>query len=128
MFDHRHGPLAAIAVMVLAHHPQFRPEPGRQSVARDASRVDRLFQLILASCRPLPELGPLQSGTGIPDAAVAVGVASWGSHPRWHDAVRRWSASSADPRAHEEPTRAALANLEAAMRSAGLISGGTRGA
>jgi len=114
--------VAAIAVLVLAHHPQFRPEPGRHPVARDASRADRLFQLILASCRPLPDLGPLRSGAGIPDAAVAVGVAPWGSHSRWHAAVPRWSASPGDPRGQEEPTRAALANLEAAMRSAGLIS------
>ncbi len=120
--------VAAIAVLVLAHHPQFRPEPGRHPVARDASRVDRLFQLILASCRSLPDLGPLRAGAGIPDAAVAVGVAPWGSHARRHDAVPSWSGSPADPRAQEEPIRAALANLEAAMRSAGLISDGTRSA
>jgi subtilisin len=119
---------AAIAVRVHAPHPQFRPEPGRHPVARDASRVDRLFELILASCRPLPELGPLRSGAGIPDAAVAVGVAPWGSQGRWNAAVPRWPASPGDPHAQEEQPRAALASLEAAMRSAGLISGLTRGA
>ncbi len=120
--------VAAIAALVLAHHPQFRSEPGRLPVMRDASRVDRLFQLILASCRPLPELGPLRSGAGIPDAAVAVGVAPWGSYATLRDPASHPFASSPDPRTQEELARAALVPLEAAMRSAGLISDGTRGA
>jgi subtilisin family serine protease len=119
--------VAAVAGLVLAHHPQFRPEPGRRPATRDASRVDRLFQLIIASCRPLPELGPLRAGAGIPDVAVAVGVAPWGSHARLLHPVSGPSAPPAGPHAQEEPARAALADLEAAMRSAGLITDGTRG-
>jgi subtilisin family serine protease len=119
--------VAAVAGLVLAHHPQFRPEPGRRPVMRDASRVDRLFQLILASCRPLPELGPLRAGAGLPDAAVAVGVAPWGSHARLLEPGSSLSASPAGPPAQKEPARAALADLEAAMRAAGLISDGARG-
>ena len=122
--------VAAIAVLVLAHHPQFRPEPGRLPPMRDANRVDRLFQMILASCRPLPELGALRSGAGIPDAAVAAGVAPLGSQATSRDpashpsAPSASSASSADPRAEDELTRAALAPLEAVMRAAGLITDG----
>jgi subtilisin len=119
--------VAAIAVLVLAHHPQFRPEPGRRPVPRDANRVDRLFRLILASCRPLTELGPLRSGAGIPDAAVAVGVAPWGTQARRPDPAFPRAAASAGPRAEEELTQVALLNLTAAMQSAGLISEGTRG-
>jgi subtilisin len=120
--------VAAIAGLVLAHHPQFRPEPGRHPVTRDASRVDRLFQLIVASCRPLPELGPLRTGAGIPDAAVAVGVAPRGSHASRRDPLHPAPAPPPGPGAPAEPAGAALAALEAAMRSAGLISGGARGA
>jgi subtilisin len=113
--------VAATAGLVLAHHPQFRPEAGRPPVMRDASRVDRLFQLILASCRPLPGLDPLRSGAGIPDAAVAVGVTHTGSYPSLTGLVHRPPGSPAESSPGEELTRAALASLEAAMRSAGLI-------
>lgn len=97
-------------------------------MTRDASRVHRLFQLIVASCRPLPELGPLRSGAGIPDAAVAVGVAPSGSHASRRDPALPAPASPPGLGAPAEPAGAALAALEAAMRSAGLISGRTRGA
>lgn len=120
--------VAAIAGLVLAHHPQFRPQPGRPPVIRDGYRIDRLFQQILASCRPLPELGPLRSGAGLPDAAIAVGVAPRGSRARPPGPVFPPSAPSAGPQPEEDFTQAALADLEAAMRSAGLFSNGTRGA
>jgi subtilisin family serine protease len=120
--------VAAVAGLVLAHHPQFRPQPGRPPVIRDGDRTDRLFQQILASCRPLPELGPIRSGAGIPDAAIAVGVAPRGSRARLPGPAFPPSAASAGPRADEELTQAALADLEAAMRAAGLVSGATRGA
>jgi subtilisin len=119
--------VAATAGLVLAHHPQFRPEAGRPPVMRDANRVDRLFQLILASCRPLPALGPLQTGAGVPDAAVAVGVTPQGSYPPLAGPVSRPPGSPAEPPPAEELTRAALASLEAAMWSAGLIPGDTGG-
>ena len=120
--------VAAVAVLVLAHHPQFRPQPGRPPVTRDGDRIDRLFRQILASCRPLPELGPLWSGAGIPDAAIAVGVAPLGSRARQSGPSSRRSAEAADPPDDEELTRAALGSLEAAMWSAGLIPDGRRGA
>jgi len=120
--------VAALAGLVLAHHPQFLQEAGRHPPMRDSNRVDRLFQLILASCRPLPELGPLRSGAGIPDAAIAVGVAPWGSHARLSGPLSPRSAEPAEPPQEEDLTRAALGNLEAAMRSAGLIPDGRRGA
>jgi subtilisin family serine protease len=119
--------VAATAGLVLAHHPQFRPDAGRPPAMRDASRVDRLFQLILASCRPLPGLGPLQTGAGVPDAAVAVGVTPRGSFPPLAGPVARQPGSRAEPPSAEELTRAALASLQAAMRSAGLTPGGTNG-
>jgi subtilisin len=119
--------VAATAGLVLAHHPQFRPEAGRSPMVRDASRVDRLFQLILASCRPLPGLDPLRSGAGVPDAAVAVGVTPRGSYPPLAGQAYHPPGFPPESSPAEELTRAALASLEAAMRSAGLIPGGPSG-
>lgn len=116
--------VAATAGLVLAHHPQFRPVAGHSPVMRDAGRVDRLFQLILAACRPLPGLGPLQTGAGLPDAAVAVGVTPRGSYSPLADPVSRPPGAAAEVPPAQELTRAALASLEASMRSAGLIPGG----
>jgi len=108
------GHVAAVAALVLAHHPQFAWSAAGPPAARDASRVDRLFGIILASCRSLPELGPLRVGSGLPDAGVAVGVAPWGDFATLLPAVRIFgdqSANGAD----------SLANLEAVMMSAGLL-------
>ncbi|MFI5494895.1 S8 family serine peptidase [Actinoplanes sp. NPDC051859] len=62
--------VAALAALVLAHHPDFRYGFG----SRHPGRVDRLGQLIKASCRPLLGVDPYRCGAGLPDAAVAVGL------------------------------------------------------
>ena len=111
--------------LVLAHHPQFRPEAGRSPMMRDASRVDRLFQLILASCRPSPGLDPLRSGAGVPDVVVAVGVIFWGGYLSLAVGVYRQPNSLTEPAPTEELTQTALTSLETAMRSAGLLPSGT---
>ncbi|HKB30371.1 MAG TPA: S8 family serine peptidase, partial [Streptosporangiaceae bacterium] len=135
--------VAAVAGLVLAHHPQFRPEPGRPPMVRDASRVLRLFQVILSSCRPLPQLDPARAGAGLPDAAVAAGAAPWGTHaPLRTPFQTEFSGSlpaqaapagqvtagqagagpvAAGPVAAGQAA-AALAPVRAAMRSAGLIT------
>ncbi|MGN6796143.1 MAG: S8 family serine peptidase [Streptosporangiaceae bacterium] len=109
--------VAAAAVLVLAHHPEFRPERNRPAMNRDAGRVDRLFQLILASCRPLPAIGPLRSGAGLPNVPAAVGVTPWETLAT----AREFSVHPAASQGSEDPVRAAFAPLEAAMQSAGLI-------
>jgi hypothetical protein len=73
--------VTALAALILAHHPSFRTEPGRPSITRDSSRPTMLLQIIKGSCRPLPQLDPSWTGAGIPDAAVALSVAPWGTHP-----------------------------------------------
>jgi subtilisin family serine protease len=113
--------VAAAAALILAHHPQFRPERFQSPVGRDASRVDRLFQLILASCRPLPAIGQLRSGVGLPNVAAAVGVAPWGTYDLPRDGAAQVAAPPAAPWTPEDSLRAALAPLDAAMQSAGLI-------
>jgi len=71
--------VAALAALVLAHHPLFRAGPS--GPARDATRPARLLNVLKASCRPLPQLDPARTGAGIPDVAVALGVAPWGAYP-----------------------------------------------
>jgi subtilisin len=110
--------VAAAAVLVLAHHPQFGPQ-----VSRDANRVDQLFYLILAYCRPLPAIGPLRSGAGLPNVPAAVGVAPWGDHHAPPDGGPHLAAPSPTSRTPEDTLQAALAPLDAAMQSAGLIPG-----
>jgi len=116
--------VAAAAALVLAHHPQFRSERYQPPATRDASRVDRLFYQILASCRPLPAIGPLRSGAGLPNVPAAVGMTPWpwGTDGLPHNGKARIAAPPAPP-TPEESLRAALAPLQAAMQSAGLIPG-----
>jgi len=110
--------VAAAAVLVLAHHPQFGPQ-----VSRDASRVDQLFYLILAFCRPLPAIGRLRSGAGLPNVPAAVGVAPWGNHHLLVDGAAHPAAPSPASRTPEDRPAGALTPLDAAMQSAGLIPG-----
>ena len=115
--------VAAVAGLVLAHHPQFRPEPGRPPIVRGADRVDRLFQVILASCRPLPRLGPFSSGAGLPDAAIAVGVAPWGTHTLLGAPFTGSFGGSVErPGQGGDQASPALRPLRDAMRSAGLLT------
>jgi subtilisin family serine protease len=110
--------VAAAAALVLAHHPQFGPQ-----VSRDANRVDQLFYLILAFCRPLPAIGRLRSGAGLPNVPAAVGVAPWGNHHLLVDGAAHPAAPSPASRTPEDMPAGALTPLDAAMQSAGLIPG-----
>jgi subtilisin len=63
--------VAALAALLLAHHPDFHAAYAR----RNAARVDRLLEIIRGSCRPIAVGGPERAGAGIPDAALAFGTA-----------------------------------------------------
>ena len=65
--------VAAVAALVLAHHPMFRDGRGPQG----AERVDRLFAVIKASARrpvfgPYGATDPAHCGVGLPDASQCV--------------------------------------------------------
>ena len=65
------GPyVAGLAALVLAHHSDFRTH----FTARDAARVDRLFDIIRGSSRPLALGDPGRCGAGLPDAVQALGL------------------------------------------------------
>jgi len=81
--------------------------------------VDHLFQVILAACRPLPFLDPIRSGAGVPDVAVAMGLA-----PQWpYSAPLMPAAVAAEPAlaGHGHQATAVMEPLRAAMWSAGLL-------
>jgi subtilisin len=61
--------VAALAALVLAHHPDFRD--GYR--VRGADRVDRLRQIIIGTSRPVM-LGDPRHLAGLPDAVAAVGL------------------------------------------------------
>jgi subtilisin family serine protease len=62
--------VAGLAALVLAHHPEFQTALR----ARDARRVERLFQIIKETATPL-EFGDAQrSGAGLPNAPRALGI------------------------------------------------------
>ncbi len=112
--------VTALAALILAHHPSFRTEPGRPAIARDAARPGTLIEIIRGSCRPLPQLDPVWTGAGIPDAAVALSVAPWGTHP---PLAMPYSYPAPGP---DRDGRTPLEPLHTAMVAAGLIAAGDR--
>jgi hypothetical protein len=59
-----------MAALVLAHHPDFRG----QYEARNANRVERLFQIIKESATPMPIADSTRVGVGMPNVARALGL------------------------------------------------------
>jgi subtilisin family serine protease len=60
--------VTGLAALVLAHHPDFQ-NPFK---ARNAARVERLFQILRQSARPLNLGDPNRTGAGMPDAINAL--------------------------------------------------------
>jgi subtilisin len=65
--------VTALAALILADHGDFKDT----FASRDFRRVERLFQILKDTAQPLGH--PWQTGAGLPDAALALGV--W-SEPR----------------------------------------------
>jgi len=62
--------VTGLAALVLAHRPEFQ---GLMR-ARSAERVERLFQVLRMSARPVTLADPARIGYGMPDALVALGL------------------------------------------------------
>ena len=111
--------VAALAGLVFAHHPDFQQEYRH----RGPARVDRLAQIIRASCRPVLAGEAFGGGAGLPDAVLAVGLMPQLMRPAAPALAGLWSAMSyaglgRPSGGTAEPT---LAPLSAAMRSVGLV-------
>ncbi|SFD44772.1 S8 family serine peptidase [Massilia yuzhufengensis] len=62
--------VTGLAALVLAHRPEFQGMLG----ARAPERVERLFQVLRLSARPVTLAEPARIGYGMPDALVALGL------------------------------------------------------
>lgn len=62
--------VSGLAALVLAHHPDFKGP----FQARDARRVERLFQIIKESATPLPIGDAARIGAGLPNVPRALGL------------------------------------------------------
>jgi subtilisin family serine protease len=100
--------VSGLATLLLAHHPDFAG-PFR---ARTAARVDRLFQILRRSARPLALGDPRRTGAGLPDALLAFGdvIAPPGPGVVWSP------ASTID-------LTAPLDQLAMVMHQAGIVDG-----
>lgn len=98
------------AALVLAHHADFKG-PFR---ARNAARVDRLFEILKRSAQPLDLGDPNRTGAGIPNVAKALELVVEGSQ----------TGPSSEP---AEPPE--IDHLRSGMHQAGLLadSGGPVG-
>lgn len=102
--------VTGMAALVLGHHPDFKG----QFQARNANRVERLFQIIKESATPMPIADSTRVGVGMPNVARALGLqaaadASTGSStsPAQTDAIdvlRRLIAALAAQRAGNNAT------------------------
>jgi subtilisin len=62
--------VTGMAALVLAHHPDFKGA----FQARNAARVERLYQIIKASATPMPIADATRVGVGMPNVARALGL------------------------------------------------------
>jgi subtilisin len=69
--------VTGLAALILAHHDDFKGP----YQARDARRVERLFELLKQSCQPLNFGDPNRTGAGMPDAVAAFRTAPSAAPP-----------------------------------------------
>jgi subtilisin len=87
--------VTALAALMLAHHPDFQ----NLFAARNAVRIERLFQLLKQTAQPLAD--PMRTGAGMPYAPHALGL-------------------QFQPQPHGPPLLSALGDMREALRRAGL--------
>jgi subtilisin family serine protease len=116
--------VSGLAALLLAHHPDFAG-PLR---ARTAARVERLFDLLRRTARPLPVGDIRRTGAGLPDAVAAFrdvlpAGAAWWPEPTI-DLTGALDPTSA-PAGWGAPVdlSAPLDQLAAVLRDAGIVNG-----
>lgn len=75
--------VTGLAALVLAHRPEFQS----MSLPRSPERVERLFQVLRMSARPVTVSDPNRVGYGLPDALVALGLPVAQPGMAWQSAV-----------------------------------------
>jgi subtilisin family serine protease len=124
--------VTGLAALVLAHHADFQ---GAYK-ARNASRVERLFQILKQSARPLNLGDPYRVGAGLPDALQALSLAppaAAGMSTSIDELVRQLLETlrrgtmpgGVGGLAASGTPGATLQDLKAVMRQAGLLAGGS---
>lgn len=73
--------ITGLAVLVLAHRPEF------QALPRSAERVDALFQVLRLSSRPVTLSDATRVGFGMPDALTALGLSAAQATQPWQSAA-----------------------------------------
>ncbi|GGT17430.1 S8 family serine peptidase [Nonomuraea spiralis] len=122
--------VTGLAALLLSHHSEFQ----RAFAARDARRVERLFQIIKSSCTPLNLGDPGRTGAGMPDAICALAPALTGAALQSPldelagEMVAAGLLTAAPPVAHRQPQDLSvippLVQLREEMLAAGLITTG----
>jgi len=62
--------VTGLAALIIAHHPDFQGAVRMHT----GQRVERLFQIIKAACRPVMVGDQRRTGFGLPDAPRALGL------------------------------------------------------
>jgi subtilisin family serine protease len=75
--------VTGLAALVLAHRPEFQS----MSLPRSPERIERLFQVLRMSARPVTLSDPNRIGYGLPDALVALGLPVAQPTMAWHAAA-----------------------------------------
>src|SRR5262245_55856125 len=117
--------VTGLAALVLAHHPDFQG-PFK---ARNAQRVERLFQILKQSAQPLNLGDPNRTGVGMPNALSALNVqqqAAVAAAAMPSDELLRRILELLQRGAGAygtAPSGAQVRQLEALMQQAGLLPG-----
>jgi subtilisin family serine protease len=122
--------VTGLAALGLAHHADFQGA----YTARNAARVERLFQILKQSAQPLNLGDPYRVGAGLPDALQALSLAqpAAASTPASIDELvrqllemlRRGSMPVGAGGGATSGAGATLQDLQAVMRQTGLLAGG----
>lgn len=108
------------AALILAHHPDFRD--GYR--ARNALRVERLFDIMRSSCDHLDFGDPNRTGAGLPNAARALELTATAAVPTTPELVRLREAmqNAGLLTATGSDVLGPLDDIQRLLRAAGLLS------
>lgn len=110
--------VSGLAALLVAHHPDF----AGAFRARTAARVDRLFDMLRRSARPLALGDTRRTGAGLPDALVAFRRAVDPS-AMWSPLGAMWSPGAMSSGGPTIDLTVPLDQLATVMQQAGIVNG-----